>query len=138
MIVADDVDSYAVHTGMNGGTRERYDEPMAALRRRHLLKAMAAAPLLSLLPHSPSAPAATRDVTLRRVRPSDPAWPSAALWDELKQAVDGNLIEVRSLLAPCATWLPGRACLDVLESLRNPFLLGDQPAGTQVSGWLDA
>jgi FAD/FMN-containing dehydrogenase len=30
------------------------------------------------------------------------------------------------------------ACADVIKNSRNPFYLGDHPAGTQVSGWLDA
>jgi len=71
------------------------------------------------------------------VRPSDPAWPSAASWEKLKQAVGGNLIEVRSLFASCAE-LEVSECVETLENVRNPFFLGDQPAGTQVSGWLDA
>ena len=28
--------------------------------------------------------------------------------------------------------------MDALANIRNPFFLGDQPGGTQVSGWLDA
>lgn len=108
------------------------------MRRRPLLKAMAAAPLASLLPRRVLAEDAAAQRTLRRVRRSDPAWPSPASWDALRREVGGNLIEVEPLLAPCTSRLPGRDCLATLESLRNPFFLGDQPAGTQVSGWLDA
>lgn len=32
-------------------------------------------------------------------------------WSQLKQQIGGNLIEVPSLLADCATWLPGSECL---------------------------
>jgi hypothetical protein len=42
------------------------------------------------------------------------------------------------LFAACATDPKGGECLEVLENARNPFYLGDQPAGTQVSGWLHA
>jgi FAD/FMN-containing dehydrogenase len=73
-----------------------------------------------------------------RVRPSDPAWPSEARWDTLKQTVGGNLIKVQPLYAACATAPTGAECLEVVKNARNPFYLGDQPAGTQVSGWLDA
>src|ERR1700756_3260411 len=73
-----------------------------------------------------------------RVRPSDPAWPSKAKWDNLKQNVGGNLIRVQPLFAACATDRKGVECVEALENARNPFYLGDQPAGTQVSGWLDA
>jgi FAD/FMN-containing dehydrogenase len=81
---------------------------------------------------------APRHGTLRRVRPSDAGWPSAARWDKLNQDVGGNLIKVRPLFAACATEPKGAECLDALKNARNPFFLGDQPAGTQVSGWLDA
>ena len=108
------------------------------MQRRDFLKALAATPLLALLPHSSFSQGTVSHGTLRRVRPSDPTWPGAASWDRLNRDVGGNLIKVPPLLAACSTWLPGRHCLDALESLRNPFYLGDQPARTQVSGWLDA
>ena len=108
------------------------------MQRRRFLKAAAATPLIILIPWASFAQLARPGGTFRRVRPSDPAWPGAASWDELNHPVDGNLIKVAPLLAPCSTWLPGRTCLDVLQNARNPFYLGDQPAGTQVSGWLDA
>jgi FAD/FMN-containing dehydrogenase len=79
-----------------------------------------------------------KGVTLHRVRPSDPIWPSAASWDKLNQNIGGNLIKVSPLFANCATEPKGAECLEVLKNARNPFYLGDQPAGTQVSGWLDA
>jgi len=74
----------------------------------------------------------------RRVRPGDLACPSTASWQRLGEAVHGNLIEVQSLLAPCAHEAASAGCVEVTQHLRNPFYLGDQPAGTQVSGWLDA
>ena len=73
-----------------------------------------------------------------RVRPVDPAWPGAASWATLKEDVGGNLIEVHSLFGSCPTEPNGTACLDALKNVGNPFWIGDQPAGTQVSGWLDA
>jgi FAD/FMN-containing dehydrogenase len=79
-----------------------------------------------------------RQRTLRRVRPTDPAWPSQASWDALKRDVGGNLLAVQPLFAACATEPKGARCLEALRNARNPFYLGDQPAGTQVSGWLDA
>jgi len=56
----------------------------------------------------------------------------------LSQAVEGNLLRPRALLAPCEAEPNGVACADVMKNLRNPFYLGDHVAGTQVSGWLDA
>jgi FAD/FMN-containing dehydrogenase len=62
----------------------------------------------------------------RRVRPSDPSWPSEAAWEKLKQEVGGNLIKVQPL---------GQ---DVIADLQNPYFIGDQAGGTQSSGWVDA
>ena len=73
-----------------------------------------------------------------RVRPSDSAWPSAEHWEKLNLAVGGTLIPVRALFGACAAEPKGAACLDALKNIRNPYWIGDQPAGTQVSGWLDA
>jgi len=108
-----------------------------------MLRAVAALPLFTGGLAAPLAPAKSaqrfaKPVTLRRVRPTDPEWPSTADWDRLKQAVGGNLIQVRPLFAACAAEPKGAECLDALKNARNPFFLGDQPAGTQVSGWLDA
>jgi len=74
----------------------------------------------------------------RRVRPRDAAWPTAASWQKLKEAVGGNLIEVHSLFGACEKEPGGAACREATANIRNPFYIGDQPAGTQVSGWLDA
>ena len=107
------------------------------MHRRKLLKGVAALPLLSLCGALP-AQEARASSPLRRVRPTDAAWPSAASWQKLREALGGNLIEVHSLFGPCAAEPDGPACREVSSNLRNPFFIGDQPAGTQVSGWLDA
>jgi FAD/FMN-containing dehydrogenase len=105
--------------------------------RRKLLQGIASLPLLALAARAPTAvPGAGRP--RRRIRPSDPAWPGAAAWRQLDEAVGGNLLPVQPLFAPCAKDPNGAACREVLAHIRNPFYLGDQPAGTEVSGWLDA
>jgi FAD/FMN-containing dehydrogenase len=104
--------------------------------RRGLLKIAVAAPLAAFC--SPMAAlAATRAVT-RRVRPSDPAWPAPEQWDRLKRRVGGNLLAPRPMFADCRAPPKGRSCEEALKNLGNPFYIGDQPAGTEVSGWLDA
>ena len=108
----------------------------ADMRRRNLLKSVAALPALALSPYLGAAGHNTPP--LRRVRPSDSAWPSAAEWHTLSDAVGGNLLEVHSLFEACASAPDGAACQDVYRNIRNPFYIGDQPGGTQVSGWLDA
>jgi FAD/FMN-containing dehydrogenase len=103
--------------------------------RRSLLKTAAALPLAFGLPGVLTAQAAQR---LRRVRPSEPGWPETSQWAALNTAVGGRLVEPVSLFAACAAAPGTPACRASLQHLRNPFFIGDQPGGTQVSGWLDA
>jgi FAD/FMN-containing dehydrogenase len=108
------------------------------VHKRHFLKGTTAAALQPVLWPFLSAQATAPRFTARRVRPSDLAWPAAASWETLKHEVGGNLIEVHSLFGACETQPNGAACLDAVENMHNPYYIGDQPAGTQVSGWLDA
>ncbi|HKO44445.1 MAG TPA: FAD-binding oxidoreductase [Pyrinomonadaceae bacterium] len=108
------------------------------MRRRSILKGIAASVLqIPFQLRWPLHAGVAREVT-RRVRPTDPQWPSAASWAKLKAAVGGNLIEPPPLFAACQKGANSTACADVLRNIRNPFYIGDQPAGTEVSGWLDA
>lgn len=82
--------------------------------------------------------AAVAGPVIRRVRPGESGWPSGEKWQGLKAAVGGNLIGVHPMFGGCPADPHGAACQDALKNIRNPFWIGDQPAGTQVSGWLDA
>ena len=105
------------------------------MQRRNLLKLGAALPLALSLP----AQLAARVMSpFARVRPGDRYWPTPAQWQELGTQVGGSLLEPHALFAPCVADAAGAACAEVKQNLRNPFYLGDQPAGTEVSGWLDA
>ena len=88
---------------------------------------------LALLPAVGAAPRTTH-----RVRPADPDWPNPSAWDALNRAIGGRLIKVQPLLAACQETPAGDACAAVLRGLRNPYYIGEQPAGTETSGWLDA
>jgi FAD/FMN-containing dehydrogenase len=105
------------------------------MHRRDLLKGAAALPVAATL--APLA-AAAASASASRVRPSDPAWPSAARWEALKQQVGGNLVVPKPLAAACEGAPDSAACLALPTALKNPFFIGDQPGGTQSSGWLDA
>ena len=107
------------------------------MHRRNLLKGVASLPLLALSPSRPARPAAAA-TPLRRVRPGDPGWPTAADWQKLNGAVGGALLPVHALFSACESDRGSAACKDALGNVHNPFYIGDQPAGTQVSGWLDA
>jgi FAD/FMN-containing dehydrogenase len=112
------------------------------MNRRNLLQSAAAATaqaaIWPALPSWAAAPRADASKLLRRVRPNEAAWPKPDSWRKLNEAVGGNLMTVRPLFGPCTADEKGAACQDVLSNIRNPFYLGDQPAGTQISGWLDA
>lgn len=112
------------------------------MNRRDLLKAAIAIPFLpAILPGGFAAVLATNVTAARfrsRVRPGDPAWPTVANWDTLKRDVGGRLLKLESPFASCGTTPAGTACEEALKHLDNPFYLGDQPALTQSSGWVDA
>ena len=104
------------------------------MRRRQLLGIAAGLPFLAGASSGASGPAAGA----RRVRPGDPVWPSADQWAALKVQVGGNLIKPAPLLEACQTDAKSADCRALLKSLQNPYFIGDQPSGTQVSGYLDA
>jgi FAD/FMN-containing dehydrogenase len=105
------------------------------MNRRNLMQGAAALPLLAGL-SQPTA-AASR-LPVQRVRPGDPAWPDAARWEELRRRVGRHLIKVVSPLASCRSAPDSAACRALIEELRNPYFIGDQPGLTQSSGWVDA
>ena len=113
-----------------------------AMKRRDLLKALLATPLLPGLLSAGRVLAGTAAVTPARLRlrprPGDPGWPSAAEWDRLKREVGGRLLKLQSPFAGCGAGPVSAACDEALKHLDNPFYLGDQPALTQTSGWVDA
>jgi hypothetical protein len=92
------------------------------MNRRNLLARAAAIPLLPLVwpaLATIASPASAAIATVRRVRPSDPGWPSAAAWEKLNQAVGGHLIKVEPLFASCGNGA-GASCDDMLAALKNP------------------
>jgi FAD/FMN-containing dehydrogenase len=108
------------------------------MKRRTLLK-LAALPLAQ----SPLSTAVARATGPQaglhaRVRPSDAGWPSAASWAGLRQRVTGDLTRLQPYFAPCQAAAASPACTTALARLANTFEIGDQPALTQTSGWLDA
>jgi hypothetical protein len=89
----------------------------------------------ALLPLDPHLVHASPSRVTRRVRPGEPGWPNDAQWEALRSSVNGHLVKVEPLFAPCARYPDGTDCAEHRKNLHNPFFLGDQPGGTQVSGW---
>lgn len=80
----------------------------------------------------------TETPTRRPIRPGDPSWPSEADWAALNARVGDRLLRLESPLVACRTEPDGTACAEALRRLKNSYWLGDQPALTQASGWLNA
>ena len=109
--------------------------------RRTLIKHLASLPFLSALwPYLSEAeqPQVSANLFLRRTRPGDLTWPSAASWQKLKQQVGGNLIPVQFPLTACQKAFDSPGCKDVFKNLDNPFYIGDTPGITQTLGWANA
>ena len=103
------------------------------MNRRQFLKSAAAIPAVPICCSqllSTSVTGATPSTPFRRVRPSDPGWPSQVSWEKLKEAVGGRLIRVTSPLEPCKAMPSSPASLARLKELKNPYFLGEQPGGT--------
>ncbi|UFX41998.1 FAD-binding oxidoreductase [Bradyrhizobium sp. 41S5] len=111
------------------------------MNRRELLIGAALTPMAHWIGPGPVAAAqgaSNSSETFRRTRPSDPQWPSAASWNRLNEQTDGHLMAVKSPLAACQDSPSGPACRDVFKGLKNPYYIGDDPALTQTTGYLDA
>lgn len=76
--------------------------------------------------------------TFRRVRPSDPFWPSEKEWQKLNESVHGQLFKVDSPLTSCKEASSDSSCAEVFKELKNPYYIGDHAALTQTSGWAGA
>jgi FAD/FMN-containing dehydrogenase len=114
--------------------------PPSSMDRRAWLKAGALPAFAALGAGAWSAPARASEAgaaSRSRVRPGDSDWPSPADWFRLDRAVEGRLVPLHSPFT-------GRGAAsdaerdEALAGLRNPFFIGDQPALTQTSGWVDA
>src|SRR5262247_3606949 len=70
-----------------------------------------------------------RTAQISRVRPGTEGWPTEADWAGLNQTANGRLSRVT---------VPTLTEAEAKRLLANPFFVGDQPALTQSSGWLEA
>jgi FAD/FMN-containing dehydrogenase len=109
------------------------------MKRRQFLKTAAAIPAVWAGGSAiVSAGAGASGSMVRRVRPGDPEWPSPASWEKLKASLGGRLLELKSPLDACRSAPQSVACAELFKELKNPYFIGDNPALTQTSGWVDA
>ncbi|HEX7349278.1 MAG TPA: FAD-binding oxidoreductase [Rhodanobacteraceae bacterium] len=94
--------------------------------------------LVATFPEAVWSKAAAAVRTLRRVRPGDAGWPSAAEWETLNRQVGGRLMKLADPLASCRADPAGAACTDFFKQIRNPYYILDHANLTQTSGWVDA
>ena len=103
------------------------------MNRREFVKAIGSAAFLPLLPGRLWA-----STNLRRIRPTDAAWPPQSAWKQLNEAVGGNLFPVNFPLSILKTDPDSAAAQSLRANLKNPYYIGDQPGLTQTLGWIDA
>ena len=103
------------------------------MNRRAFLKAIGSVALMPMLARRLWARA-----NFSRRRPSDANWPSQSAWKRLDDAVGGNLIPVDFPLSVLKTDPVGAKAKLLLEDLKNPYYIGEQPGLTQTLGWVDA
>ena len=115
------------------------------MKRREFLKAAAALPLLPIACSPSEQPAGNMgaarvmgEAASRWVLPGDSDWPSPEAWEALGRQVHGRLIAVESPLEACRADPASGACAELFRNLKNPYFIGDSPALTQTTGYLDA
>ncbi|WP_228439935.1 FAD-binding oxidoreductase [Chryseobacterium phocaeense] len=74
----------------------------------------------------------------KRCRPGDTQWPSEKSWTELSQKIKGRLIKLESPFKDCKGETKNQSCEKIFDNIKNPYYIGDYPALTQISGWLNA
>lgn len=105
------------------------------MRRRDLLKAVLAAPLLPLALSSIAQMRGEQTLLTSRVRPGDAGWPEPEQWEALKAQVGGRLI------VPASPFTQGGAAeAEALKYIgsQNLYYISDEPGLTQTSGWFGA
>src|SRR6202034_1543335 len=103
------------------------------MNRRTFVKVSSSASLLALWPRY-----LRTQSGIRRVRPSDPGWPSPESWRRLNDAVGGNLLSVDFPIKACVAAGESAECKALSSNLKNPYYIGDTPGLTQTLGWVDA
>ncbi|MGH8295536.1 MAG: FAD-binding oxidoreductase [Steroidobacteraceae bacterium] len=108
------------------------------MQRRDIIKGLAVASVLPLLPRGAAADPTAGGGLIRRVRPADAGWPKPADWAALKARVDGNLIPVPFPLELLKSAPESAAARQLGHEIVNPYFIADHPGLTETLGWVDA
>lgn len=111
----------------------------ADMRRREILKGVAIASVFApVLSRAASAFWIGKRRLIRRLRPTDPRWPTSRDWEALKKQVDGNLIPVSFPIDIVKSAPNSAAARQLRTEIENPYFIADQPGLTETLGWVDA
>lgn len=67
-----------------------------------------------------------------------PHWPAQSDWDQLREQVGGRLSTVDSPLKDAISRPGTAAAANVIEKMKNPFYIAEQPGATQSTGWFNS
>lgn len=70
-----------------------------------------------------------------RCQPHEPCWPSPREWNALNRSIDGNLVAVQPVAAPCHINPNSTACQDVTAQWSNSVWRAAQPGAVQWENW---
>ena len=69
---------------------------------------------------------------------SEKSPPSPADWQAFADNLTGELLEVKSPLEICKSDPKSTAAQKIMEDMKNPFFLEEQPGATHTTGWVNA
>ncbi|KAF7114935.1 hypothetical protein CNMCM5793_000705 [Aspergillus hiratsukae] len=70
-----------------------------------------------------------------RCQPHQPCWPSPQQWNALNRSIDGNLVAVQPVAAPCHINPNSTACQEVTAQWSNSVWRAAQPGAVQWENW---
>ncbi|KAF4209842.1 hypothetical protein CNMCM8927_005045 [Aspergillus lentulus] len=70
-----------------------------------------------------------------RCQPHQPCWPSPQEWNALNRSIDGNLVAVQPVAAPCHVNPNSTACQEVTAQWSNSVWRAAQPGALQWENW---
>lgn len=73
-----------------------------------------------------------------RCIPGLPCWPGKDEWQQLSDRLTGKLVQPQTSISACQKNAVSEDCKAALQTLSNPFAIGNNPGDTQSQGWMGA